>query len=277
MDGRHRWRARSRSRGGQPGGWAYNILPFIERQALHDLGSNLPVESPEQKLLLGERDAVAVDTMYCPSRRAAAPHPVHPLYGQSNQSTYNGVTRVAGKTDYAVNAGAEQAYGDYCDNIVHPVKVREFDMPGGDAWLSRVPVTSFSGINWCGSEVKFKHVTDGNSQTYAVGEKYLDPLHYDTGQSPGDDWSMYTGFQNDIARATFWDPQEVTNGGQPVASTPFARYTGVGRIRKFRKHHPAVCLMSFLDGHVEPISFDIDPEVHYRYGHRADGGDMPSF
>ena len=56
----------------QPGGWLYNILPFIEQQPLHDLGIG---NDPNKPALNLQRVATPLDTLYCPSRRPAAVYP----------------------------------------------------------------------------------------------------------------------------------------------------------------------------------------------------------
>ena len=40
-----------------------------------------------------------------------------------------------------------------------------------------------TGIVYCGSMIKMADITDGTSNTYLAGEKYLDPDYYATGKT----------------------------------------------------------------------------------------------
>ena len=51
----------------QPGGWIYNILPYIEQQSLHDMGAGLP--QAEKYAAHSRRLCVALPVLYCPTRR----------------------------------------------------------------------------------------------------------------------------------------------------------------------------------------------------------------
>ncbi|MGA2255954.1 MAG: DUF1559 domain-containing protein, partial [Thermoguttaceae bacterium] len=51
---------------GQPGGWAYNILPYIEFNYLHEMGSGKS-GSPEQMAGALEMTKTPIPTFYCPS------------------------------------------------------------------------------------------------------------------------------------------------------------------------------------------------------------------
>ncbi len=46
-------------------------------------------------------------------------------------------------------------------------------------------------------------VSDGLSNTYMVGEKYLNPDSYYDGSDPADNESMYAGMDNDTHRTTY--------------------------------------------------------------------------
>ena len=51
----------------QPGGWGYNILPFIEMTGLHQAGAGLsPVE---RAAAYRDRHATPIPMFFCPSRR----------------------------------------------------------------------------------------------------------------------------------------------------------------------------------------------------------------
>ena len=52
----------------QPGGWIYNILPWLGQQNIRDLGVGLTPGSARQAALFQQRTSV-VPTLYCPSRR----------------------------------------------------------------------------------------------------------------------------------------------------------------------------------------------------------------
>ncbi|MDP6064167.1 MAG: DUF1559 domain-containing protein [SAR202 cluster bacterium] len=57
---------------GQPGGWLYTELPYIEQQQLHDLPSDGQVDviTPEQKIGGFEMISNPIPIINCPSRRS---------------------------------------------------------------------------------------------------------------------------------------------------------------------------------------------------------------
>jgi prepilin-type processing-associated H-X9-DG protein len=139
----------------------------------------------------------------------------------------------------------------------------------------------WNGVSYKGSEIKFKNITDGTSKTYILGEKHVDPNLYDGGD-PGDDWGMFTGHQDDMVRTTYvfykagssFFPEE-SFSTPPVRDTP----GGAGDDRyglSFGSAHFAVCNMSFCDGSVRSISYDIDPKTHGVLGSRNDGETVDS-
>ena len=51
----------------QPGGWCYNVLPYLEHQDLHDLGQACATQFPERRCELGPNDD--------PAERVHMPYP----------------------------------------------------------------------------------------------------------------------------------------------------------------------------------------------------------
>ncbi len=85
----------------QPGSWAYSCLPYLEEQAIHDIGkgiTDLNLEKAPNAVLA----STPVGTFYCPSRRAAAATPC--LY--TGAQAYNADhSDIQARTDYAANVG----------------------------------------------------------------------------------------------------------------------------------------------------------------------------
>ena len=63
-----------------------------------------------------------------------------------------------------------------------------------------------TGICYFRSQVRVRDITDGSSNTYLLGEKYLDTDYYETGQDHADNESLFCGFDNDNHRLTHYDP-----------------------------------------------------------------------
>ena len=54
----------------QPGGWAYNTLPFLEEERVHDLGQRMVYGgTPDKKDVLAQATQSAATLFLCPSRR----------------------------------------------------------------------------------------------------------------------------------------------------------------------------------------------------------------
>ncbi len=87
----------------QPGGWLFNILPYIEQQALHDLGQGGNFAGR------GQMAATPLVVVQCPTRRPAIAYPnLNPSFVNLPAANTPGSV---GRTDYAACAG--DGY-DYC-------------------------------------------------------------------------------------------------------------------------------------------------------------------
>jgi len=260
----------------QPGGWIYNILPFIEQQAIHDIGVGPPLsQKPDAAANLITRP---IATFNCPSRRGPTafraccePRNVLPNPNPAEQA----------KSDYAANFGSHHDCTDQNGNPASnskpclvfsaaPLALAQVDR--GQYPDSRWPNTDqVNGISFYRSEVTVAQVSDGTSNTYAIGEKYVNPLFYSEFGDSGDDWSMYSGQQDDTYRTTFADINAGISAA-PVQDRPGLTFVdGMPTSWKFGSSHPGGCYFAMCDGSVQFVNYDIDPLVHAWRGGRDDG------
>jgi prepilin-type N-terminal cleavage/methylation domain-containing protein/prepilin-type processing-associated H-X9-DG protein len=237
----------------QPGGYLFNILPFIDQQPLHDLGMGAGVwNSPAKCAAHAQRMSVPVTCFNCPTRRPPIAYPWTVSHGLVNANT----PTVVARTDYAINSG------DYFIPWSGFNTVADAENPPGQmTTLAQTELTfvarSFTGVSYFGSVITVADVTDGMSNTYLTGEKYLNPDSYTTGDDEGDNEAALAGDNEDNARWTASPPQPDTPGDA-------ARYI-------YGSAHLSGFNMAFCDGSVQMMSYSIDPAVHSHLGNRHDG------
>jgi prepilin-type N-terminal cleavage/methylation domain-containing protein len=264
----------------QPGGWLYNILPFIEQTALHDLGRG--ATGAARREATRRRIESPFEGTNCPSRR------------RTNVYDYKstGIAFVdcdpflqCVKTDYAANAGdliQPEGFGGPDGSQPYDASLRNTDWDGADGsgygsnWLSVYGVKYGqppergvgTGVVFGRSEINFRQVEDGLSNTYALGEKYMSTDHYDDGLDDGDNEPAFAGNNADTLRTTA-HVRELGRSLQLGADQPGAS-ENVGE-RIFGSAHATGFNMAMCDASVMFVNFDIDPEIHRARGHRSDG------
>jgi prepilin-type processing-associated H-X9-DG protein len=243
----------------QPGGWIYNILPFMDQQNLHDMGMG---QSPAQKasqagLMIGTTIAI----INCPTRRQAITFPN--IRSQSDWHNANPAPTMVARSDYAANQG---------DAALDQIGSGPDTLAQGDSptypWFDAVHANDATGVSYLRSMIKMAHITDGPSNTYLAGEKYLDPDRYFSGTDVADNECALVGWDNDIYRTCRYDPK------MNVVDTPKQDTPGSPNIASdliFGSAHSSGCNFVMCDGSVHNISFSIDPETHRRLGCRNDG------
>ena len=175
------------------------------------------------------------------------------VFSQSDCDVPDNVPR----SDYATNVG-----DDFTENFWG---LTIWGSPGptsltnGDQNLAEFDniAAKATGIAYAGSEVKISEVTDGTSNTYCAGEKYLQPDHYETGNVLDDNEFMYIGENEDISRTTCYRLLQDSPG-----------YTSRG---SFGGPHAGGANMAFCDGSVRSVSYEVDHDVHRCLGNRHDG------
>jgi prepilin-type processing-associated H-X9-DG protein len=186
--------------------------------------------------------------MNCPSRRNIGPFPNAELNGY-----YNCASRptLLAHSDYAACAG-DLNFRD------EPLGYGPPDLKTGDDptfWRSRLYLTTdFTGVIFLRSQIRTTAITNGTSNTYMIGEKYVNPIHYYTGKDEGDDEAMLTGMDGCISRCT---------ATPPLRDTPY-----LGDHFRFGSAHVSGCNMLYCDGRVEMVAYAVDPLVHKRAGNR---------
>ena len=232
--------------GAQPGGWGYNVLPFIEEKPLHEMGMG---DDPKARRAgSARRLQTVVEIFYCPTRREARLYPA--VTGHTRNPRETDPVDMVARNDYASNSGDR-----FADFNLGPTTLAQGDDPGYN-WPSMKQMT---GLMHMRSQVRIEQVVDGTSKTYFVGEKYLNPENYANGRAYGDNEAVFMGAGQDLNRWT-------TVGLPPMRDTP-----GVNASTNFGSAHVTGLNMMFCDGSVRHIPFRIEPEMHRRFGNRKDG------
>ena len=229
----------------QPGGWIFNILPYLEQEELHGMGRGETF--PQKKNTFATRFSYAVELLYCPSRRS---HGVFP-YTETSFRLVNAILpAAAAKSDYAISAGSVELDGG----------------PGPRSYWEasyRWPrLDRMNGISFVRSRVRIADIRDGTSRTILVGEKHVPADAYAMGLNVGDDQGIYVGDDADIRRFTVIPPQpDVILGDLP----------GGRIVHAFGSAHPTVTQFVMCDGSVERVSFEVDASRFQLMGGRYDG------
>ena len=274
----------------QPGSWIYQLLPFVEQQALYDLPGDGARDtiSMDQRQRAHQLEKTPVPAFNCPSRRSSSPLPWDtklPSQWRPQNAIYVPDDLDTAHSDYAANAGDGNIDEGLKDVLVW------FFLSGDDCgkkpgWAQFWPPTpagsKYTNIdNWCfppadsqngvcfmGSEIRMVEITDGSSNTLFAGEKYVNPNEYETGTDPGDNLSMYAGWDWNVNRFAG------VSRSDPTAFSPFKPgpdQAGFLKFQSWGSAHPGIFQIALCDGSATSINFDVDPVVISNLCNRFDG------
>ena len=183
----------------QPGGWSFNILPYIEQPAVRDLVRGISQTDRaafEAAMLKIVQTPLGIYS--CPSRREPRLYPfVNPVksyLAENLRSCRVGSCEIA-RTDYAGNAGNTNP-NPSGDGLVGPVDI------GSASRFAKWITNGQNGVTYQRSLVRMAQITDGTTKTALIGEKYMSPIDYDTGASDLDDQNIFVGHDVDTLRYT---------------------------------------------------------------------------
>jgi prepilin-type N-terminal cleavage/methylation domain-containing protein/prepilin-type processing-associated H-X9-DG protein len=216
--------------------WAFELLPYVEQMPLYQaLKRSLPSTDPQNSLAM----RTAVSLFFCPSRREPA---ADRDFDNNDQPPPEENRAVAAGGDYAGSAGIDIDLG------VHN--------------LDGEPAGIVGGVFYTFSRISLRNVTDGTSQTIAVGEKYI-PTEDETRQRSDFKEDMMHYYQRDTAYFAGDHRYSImadTQCGLAHGQAPAGASCGVMELRQqFGSEHGGVNNFVFLDGHVQAVADAVDP------------------
>jgi prepilin-type N-terminal cleavage/methylation domain-containing protein/prepilin-type processing-associated H-X9-DG protein len=248
--------------------WLVLIMPYLEESVLYE-------NSNAKKIYWGvapEFLQTQVSIYYCPSRRG-------PGLSVTGDDSAGCSPHVPGAlADYALNGGDHQAwiywyYGNDKNGIARHTLEHENAEPG--YLVGNCPDTIVS--RWTGQR-KFKHITDGLSQTFLAGEKFMHPEYF--GQKNYADNSYF----NDNHTNNYVRQAGIQTSNHNFFIVPSPNYTeDKFQLRNYltrnfgSSHSGGRCQFVFCDGSVHAIDPSIDPVTLGRLANIHDGEVISNF
>ncbi len=146
-----------------------------------------------------QRLETPLSVMFCPTRRAAVVSAASPTDWIKTPHLC-AMLDVLAKVDYAANGGEHYNWFGGGPG----------DLPSGASYFAATSGTgqgiiasagTCTGIIYCHTQYKFTDIEDGLSNTFALGEKSIDPDYYDNSYSLGDDQGPFVADERDSYRA----------------------------------------------------------------------------
>ena len=235
----------------QPGGWTYNLLPYLEQEALHEQG--IDKSGTDRAAAITAVVETPLAMFICPTRRRVKLYPHYPNTAVSNKPKNGNVSEMVAKSDYAANGG---------DKYVGPIP-GPADFASADSYdFHDSQFAQCNGISYIRSQVRIGDIPDGTSNTLLFAEKNINADAYETWDPPGEAQSMYIGYDQDVVRWT-----RIDSGG---CWPPRQDIPGVGGSYWFGSAHAGGFQAALCDGSVQTLSYSIDQEIWPRLGNRRD-------
>jgi prepilin-type N-terminal cleavage/methylation domain-containing protein/prepilin-type processing-associated H-X9-DG protein len=233
----------------QPGGWMYNILPWLEEKNLRTAGKGLTGTAKADAVKQVIETPIKI--YFCPSRRTAQTQP----YTVPQSSGYKIATRPdnVARNDYA-GCGGTYAVG---------ANPRGPGTPAPETYVYNAnQYTSRGGITFSTSTTKLRQVPDGLSKTLLYGEKFQDPDKLETGDNNNDQgWNL--GWDWDVGR---WASEP------PLADISNEKFNlSTNNNYLFGSIHPTGANFTMGDGSVQTVDYDVDKTTFQNLGDRNDG------
>ncbi len=223
----------------QPGGWVYNLLSFVEQDAVRKLGEgkNGGNFANDMRTLI----TTPIPMFNCPTRRSG----LFPYTWNAGGYNYYSADDHGNTVTISEPDGTLMARADYAGCAGDQNSDQGSVNGGGDGLNihSTPPTVNDTGTIFQGSHIRLSDITRGTSNTFIIGERYINPVNYFTGQDGGDNEAMYVGFDNDTNRET---------SVLPLQDTP-----NYADDQRFGSAHSGGLHMLMCDGSVHFISYSI--------------------
>jgi prepilin-type N-terminal cleavage/methylation domain-containing protein/prepilin-type processing-associated H-X9-DG protein len=254
-------------------GWPFQITPYLEENAIHDVVSNQDLQ----------RHAISIYN--CTSRRSLTRNPFEGYALMDYAGAVAWSTRLEDPASYDVclwtldesssaSRDAETCFWG-CVQRCGPGRITtginniaEVKFPGVIQRVDYIPpLPNLPNGKHVGftKTIRMRNIKDGASKTFIVSEKRLRPSEFDGINAQGvapqwDDRGWADGWDFDFMRSTMYP---VLVDGE----MPDDRAFGFS----FGSSHPGGINTVFLDGSVRVITYNVDQTVFNLLGNRADG------
>jgi prepilin-type N-terminal cleavage/methylation domain-containing protein/prepilin-type processing-associated H-X9-DG protein len=266
--------------------WMFQILPFLEENAIADLSQSDQLQQHP------------IPLYNCPSRRGATIGP-----GRISLVDYAGATAAPSRSEIGT------AFDTYMNDVKQPMPPAATIADifwGCDACGAGLPsLNTVQNANAAGKPVQYRGViqrtdwqiflpppaalpeggrhhgftkkmtfdkiTDGTSKTFIVGEKWVPPIFHDGSPNPGragDDFGWADAWDCNNMRSALFQPRPDSEGEVPASpSGPCDEQHDF----PFGSSHSGGINVMYADASVGWISYEIGQEIFNRLANRLDG------